>query len=128
MHVHGTQGVKHVRDIAQFGPVVLDVLARGEMAITFVPLVRYHRKRVHLGRIQRAIGNSNTQHVGMQLQVETVHQAQGFEFILGQRSIDAALDLGAELGVTLFQERSVKIGIMVHQMCSCAARSCLPWE
>jgi len=58
----------------------------------------------------------------VQLQVEPVHQAQGFELILGERAVDAALDLGAELGVALGEEFVVEFGIAIHHRVSC-----LPW-
>lgn len=32
-------------------------------------------EHTHLARAQRAIGNGDAQHVGMQLQIDAVHQA-----------------------------------------------------
>ena len=119
MHVHFSQRIKHVRHIAQLRPVVLDVLACGEVAIALVPLVRDICETGHLLTIQGPIGDRNTQHIGMQLQIKTVHQAQGLEFILSQRPINAAFYLRTELSVARGQKVGVKIGVVIHQNCSC---------
>ncbi len=122
VHVHGCQRVQHIGHIAQFGPVVLDILARGEVAIALVPFIRDVGQLVHLAAVQRAIRDRDPQHVGVQLQVKTVHQAQRLEFILGQGAVDAAFDLCAELRVAFRDKSVVKFGIAVHY-----AVSCLPW-
>ena len=76
-----TQGIKHIWNIAQFGPVILDVLACGEVAVAFVPFLGEKCELPHLSGIQRAIRDRDPQHVGVELQIQTVHQAQGLEFI-----------------------------------------------
>ena len=121
MHVHAFQIIKHIGDIAQFWPVVLDVLAGCEVAIALVVFFRQMGEHLHLCTVQRAVGNGHAQHIGVQLQIDTVHQAQGFEFILAQMTRDAPLDLRAELGVARGEKTFVKFGIGIHQM-----RSCLP--
>ena len=75
VHVHFGQRIKHVGHVAQLRPIILDVLTRGEMTVAFVPFVGNIRQLVHLPAAKRAIGNSHPQHICMQLQVETVHQA-----------------------------------------------------
>ena len=77
---------------------------------------------VHLGAVERAIGDGHAQHIGVQLQVEPVHQAQGLELVLGQAAVNTPCDLIAELRVAGGDEVGVKIGIGVHYACSC-----LPW-
>ena len=116
MHAHFGQGIQHIRHIAQLWPVVLDVLACGEVAVTLIPLVCDERELTHLATVQGAIRNCNAQHVGVQLQIQTVHQAQRLELILGQRSVDATLDLIAKLGVAGCDEGFVEIIIGVHLM------------
>mmetsp|Transcript_1021 Transcript_1021/g.1211 ORF Transcript_1021/g.1211 Transcript_1021/m.1211 type:complete len:274 (+) Transcript_1021:893-1714(+) len=114
VQVHLCQRVQHVRHVLQLGPVVLDVLTGSEMAIALVPLFRQQRELAHLVGRQRAIGDRNPQHIGVQLQIQTVHQAQGLELVLGQRAVNAALDLGTELAVALFQEGSVEVVVLIH--------------
>ena len=92
------------------------------MAIALVPFLGEQRELAHLAGIERAIGDRDPQHIGVQLQVEAVHQAQRLELVLGERAVDAALDLGAELGVALGEEFVVEFGIAIHHRVSC-----LPW-
>ncbi len=116
--------VEHIRQRPRsLGQLILDVLARGEMAITLVPPLRDSGELPHLGAVERAIRHRYAQHVGVQLQVKPVHEAQRFEFILGERPVNAALHLCAELGVAHRNEGGVEIGIAVHQ----SASDCLPW-
>ncbi len=114
VHVHFGQRVQHIGDITQLGPVVLDVLARGKMAVALIPFGSDIGQLVHLAAAERAIGDRDPQHIGMQLQIEPVHQAQGLEFILGQGAVDAAFDLCAELCVAFGDEGIVKFGVAVH--------------
>ena len=99
MQANFSQRVEHVGDVIELGPVVLDVLAGREMAIALVPAVSQFGQLVHLGAVERAIGNGHPQHVSMQLQIKPVHQAQGLELILGQIARNPARDLGSELAV-----------------------------
>ncbi len=84
------------------------------MAIALVPTVRDIGQLPHLGGVQRAVGNGDPQHIGVQLQIEAVHQAQRLEFILGQRAVNAAFDLAAELGHACAHEGFVKVGVSIH--------------
>ena len=114
VHVHLGQRVQHIGDIAQLGPVVLDVLARGEMAVALIPFGSDIGQLVHLAAAERAIGNGHPQHIGVQLQVEPVHQAQRFEFILGQGAVNAAFNLPAELRVAFGDKGVIEFGVAVH--------------
>ena len=66
--------VKQIRHVDQRGPIILDVLACREMAIALVVFARRLGERAHLLRRQRAVGDRNTQHIGVELQIEPVHQ------------------------------------------------------
>ena len=114
VHLHRAEGVQHVGNVAQLRPVVLDVLAGGEMAVALVPTLGQVGELPHLGAVQRAVGNGHAQHVGVQLQVDAVHQAQGLEFVLGQAAVDAAFHLRAELKGAFCHEGGVEIGVVVH--------------
>ena len=50
VHVHVGQGIEHVRHIRELGPVELNILAGGEMAIALVPAIRDFGEFAHLGR------------------------------------------------------------------------------
>ena len=73
VHFYGPKFVEHIGNIAQLRPIVLDVLARGEMAISLVILVREMREHIHLSAVERAIRNGHTQHVSVKLQINAVH-------------------------------------------------------
>jgi hypothetical protein len=68
----------------------------------------------HLAGVQRAIGDGDPQHIGVELQVEAVHQPQGLELGLVQRAGQAALDLVAELRHPLGDEAVVELVVAVH--------------
>ena len=68
----------------------------------------------HLARRQRAVGHGDAQHVGVQLQVEAVHQAQRLELVLRQLAREAALDLVAELRDALAHELRIEFVVAVH--------------
>ena len=68
----------------------------------------------HLARVQRAVRDGHAQHVGVQLQVKPVHQAQRAEFVLGQRAVEAALHLIGELRHAGAHEGFVEVGIGIH--------------
>ena len=76
VHLDRCQLGEQVRDIRQFGPVILDVLPGGEMAIAPVETPRDIGQLVHLATGQRAVGNGDPQHIGMKLKIEPVHQPQ----------------------------------------------------
>ena len=108
------QRIQHVRHIGQARPVILDVLAGGEMAIALVPAIRDVGQHAHLARVQGPVGNRHAQHVGMQLQIQAVHQPQRPEFVLGQAAVKPAFHLRAELPVAFGQECVVKVIIAIH--------------
>ena len=76
MHLDLGQRVEDVGHVAQLRPVELDVLPGGEMAVAVVPAVGDHRQLAQLPRVQRAVGDRDAQHVGVELQIEAVHQPQ----------------------------------------------------
>ena len=93
------------------------------MAVALVPSVGDQRQLAHLVRVQRAVRDGDAQHIGVQLQIEAVHQAQRAEFILGQAAIQTAADLIGELRDAGADEGFVEVGIVIHWYRS----TCLPW-
>ena len=100
--------------VLQRWPVELDVLPGGEMAVAAVVLARDLGELAHLARRQRAVGNGDAQHVGVELQIEAVHQPERPELVLGQFAGEAARDLVAELLDPRGDEGRVEIIIMIH--------------
>ena len=96
VHFHGCQIGQNIARFLQLDPVVLNVLAGGEMAIAAIILVRDIAQHMHLRAAQRAIGHRHAQHIGVQLQIQAVHQPQRLELVLGDLAIKAALRLIAE--------------------------------
>ena len=97
VHLDLGEMVEDVGDVLQRRPVELEVLPRGEVAVAAVVLPRDEGEHAQLRRVQRAVGDGDPQHVGVELQVDAVHQPQRLELVLGQLAGEAALDLAAEL-------------------------------
>ena len=115
MHAHIGQGLQHGGHIFEFWPVILDILARGEMAIALVPPLRDHRQLAHLAAVQRPIGDRHAQHIGMQLQIKPVHQTQRLELIFRKRAINPPRHLSRELRHAFAQKGFVKVTIEIHR-------------
>jgi hypothetical protein len=77
VHLDLRQRLEHVRHVAQARPVELHVLPRREMAVAAVPALGDMGELAHLRAVQRAVGDGDAQHVGVELQVEAVHQPSG---------------------------------------------------
>ncbi len=114
VHLDARELGENVGRVLQRRPVVLDVLPGGEMPITPVVLARDLGELAHLARVQRAVGNSDAQHVGMKLQIEPVHQPVRPELLLGQVAGETPGDLVAELLDPGGDEGRVEIIIMIH--------------
>ena len=111
----GLGQVRHgVRQFRELDPVELDVLARGEVAVAAVVPPRDMRQPAHLVRRQRAVGNGDPQHVGVQLQIDAVHQPQRLEFVLGQFAGQPARDLAAEFVNPFRQQSPVEFVVVIH--------------
>lgn len=108
MHLDRCQLGQNVRRVGQLDPIILQVRSRGEVAIALVIFTRDLTQLAHLRRVQRAIGDGDAQHIGVQLKIEAVHQAQRLELILGQLSGQAALHLIAE-----FLDAGVHDGLVI---------------
>ncbi|MEY9499920.1 hypothetical protein ABIF33_008940 [Bradyrhizobium elkanii] len=65
-------------------------------------------------RRQRAVGDRDAEHVGVQLQVHAVLQAQDLEFVLGELAGKAAFHLVAKFRNTLVDQRAVEFVICIH--------------
>ena len=84
------------------------------MAEIAIVAPRHMRQHAHLRGRQRAVGNGDAQHVGVQLQINAVHQPQRPEFVFGQFAGQPARDLIAELGDALGHQRPIEFVVKVH--------------
>ena len=114
MHLDGGEFVEDLRNVLQRRPVELQVLAGCEMAVALVEAARDVGELAHLARRQHAVGNGDAQHVGVQLQVDAIHQAMDAELVFRQLAIQAAVHLVAELGDPVGHEASIEFVIAIH--------------
>ena len=126
VHLYRRQLGQNVGNVHQLRPVELDVLPGREMAIALVVTARDMRELAQLARAQRAVGNGDAQHVGVKLQVETVHQPQWLELVFRQFAAQAPLDLITELLHPFRHEARVKLVIPIHGAPACRDR-CGRW-
>ena len=98
----------------QLDPVILDVLARGEVAVIAVIFARDMAEHFHLLAIERAIGDGDAQHIGVELKIEAVHQPQRLELIFGDFTGHAAAHLIAEFLHAGIDNGLVIFIILVH--------------
>ena len=109
VHLDACELGQDIGRVLERGPVVLDVLPGREMAIAAIVAARDLGELAHLARVQDAIGHRDPQHIGVQLQIEAVHQPMRTELLLGQFAGKAARDLVAELLDPGGDERGVEI-------------------
>ena len=96
MHLDRCKLGQNIRAIGECRPVELDVLPCREMAIAAIVAPRDEGELAHLARRQSPIRHGDAQHIGVQLQIDAVHEAQRLELILGQFAREAPRDLIAE--------------------------------
>jgi hypothetical protein len=114
MHLDRGQVSQDIGHALQGGPVVLDILARGEMAIAAVVGPRDMGQHAQLPRRQQSVGNGHAQHGGMKLDVQPVAQPQGAELLLAELPGQVTAGLVPELGDALIHQALVIGVITVH--------------
>jgi len=114
VHLHARELGEHVRHFFELRPVVLDVLARAEVAVAPVVLARNVGELAQLRRGEQAVGNCHAQHRRVALDVQAVAQSQRAEFVLGELAREVAARLVAELGDALVDELLVDFVVDVH--------------
>jgi hypothetical protein len=83
VHVHRGQHVHHIGSAGQRDPVVLQVLAGGEVAVALVELARNAGERAKLLAGQFAIRHGHPKHRRMALHIPAVLQAQRAKVLVG---------------------------------------------
>src|SRR5512139_1338176 len=84
------------------------------MAEVLIVIAREVRELTHLLRRQRPVRNVDAQHVGVQLQVQAVHEAERSELILRQLAREAPLHLPPKLRDSLVDEARIEFIVAVH--------------
>ena len=105
---------QRIRQFGELDPVELDVLPRGEMAVAAVVAPRDMRQPPQLLRRQRAVGDRDPEHVGVQLQIDAVLQPQHLEFVLGEFAGQPALHLVAKFLDAFVDQRAIEFVICIH--------------
>src|SRR6266403_5453638 len=103
------------RQFGELDPVELDVLPRGEVAVTAVIAPRDMRERTQLLRRQGSVGDRHAEHIGVQLQIDAVLQPQHLEFVLGELAGQPSLHLIAKFRDTFVDDCAIEFVICIHQ-------------
>ena len=114
VHIDLGQQVHHVGRTRQRNPVVLDILARGEVGVAAVKFARDARQLAQLACRQLAIGNCHAQHRRMALHIPAILQAQRPKILIAEATSQVALELVAELLGALSHEVFVEFSVLVH--------------
>ena len=122
VHLHLGEVGQDVRRILQLGPVVLDVLAGGEMAVAPVIFPGDEGQLAELLRRQQPVGNGDPQHIGVKLHVEAVAQPERPELVLGQFTAHPAGDLIPILLHPLVDQGLIEFVVFVHHVHGEASR------
>ena len=115
VHLDIGQVAQDRRQVGQGRPVVLDVRPRGEMAVALVIGAGDMGQLAHLPAVERPIRNGDPQHIGVQLQIDPVHQPQRLELVLGQGAGRAARHLVREFLDPFTHQGVVELVITIHQ-------------
>lgn len=114
MHFHRRQLGEDVGHLFQLDPVVLDVLARAEVAVAAVVLGGDVAEHAQLVGTQVAVWDRHAQHVGVALVVQAVLQAQRQELFFRQFARNTAAHLVAELRNAVGDEAVIVSVVLVH--------------
>ena len=87
MHLDIGEQTQDSRHVFEFGPVELQVLAGGEMSVAAIVDISDMGQLPQLLRAQSSVGNGDSQHIGVQLQIEAVFEAQRTKFVIAQRTV-----------------------------------------
>ena len=128
VHFHASKVSEQIGAFFQLDPIILDILARGEMAVIAVIFTRDVGEHVHLFAVHRAVRDSDAQHVRVKLKIKAVHKPQRLKLILSDFTREASLHLVAEILDACVNDGLVKLIILIHiksPNCRCADRLAL---
>ncbi len=121
MHLDAGQIGQDVGYALQRRPVVLDVLARGEMPIVAIVAARDMGQHAQLARTEQAVGNGDAQHGRMALNIEAVAQPQRAELFLAELPGEKTAGLVAKLRDAFIDQGLIMGIVTVHGCDSCLA-------
>ncbi len=119
MHFHAGQIAQDIRHILQLDPVELDILARGKMPVAAIVLARNGCQHAHLCRTQQTVRHRNAQHIGVDLHVQPVLQAQDTEFVFRQFARQTTANLVAKLRDAFGGDLVIELIVTVHLVFLC---------
>jgi hypothetical protein len=122
VHLHGRQFREDVRDLLEFGPVQLQILAGREVPEAAVVAARDVGELAQLAYREQAIGDRDAQHRRVALQVESVAQPQRLELVFRELARQVTARLVAELAHALVHEGLIEFVILVHGASTIGAR------
>ncbi len=114
MHFNFCQFGKKIRELFQGKPVVLDILARGEVGIALVVVPTDGSQLTKLNTGQTAIGDGNPHHRCQTLQIYAVLQAQRQKLLSGQFTCQETPGLIPKLLYPFLQHLMVIFVVLVH--------------
>ena len=114
MHVDLGQRRQGIGRVLEPDPVELQVLPRREVAVAAVVLARDVGQLAQLAGRQRAVGDGDPQHVGVELQIEPVGEPERLELLFRQFAGEPPTDLIAELLDPLGDQRAVIVVVVVE--------------
>jgi hypothetical protein len=106
---------QNVGGVFQLRPVELHVLARREVAVAAVVAATDVGQLAQLRARKHSVGNGDSQHRRMALDVEAVLQAQRPELVVGQFAGQVALQLVAILCNALQHQRVIVSVVAIHR-------------
>src|ERR1700722_13407714 len=118
VHLDGREFSQYVGHLLELRPVVLNVLAGGEMSGAAIVAPRNPAQRAQLYGGQQAVGDGDAQHRRMALNVQAIPQTQMPKFIVIQFAVEEAPRLIPKLGDSLVDQRFVDRVISIHRPAS----------
>src|SRR5690606_26795937 len=114
VHLDRCQLLQDIRHVFQVGPVQLDILARGDVRVTLVIVTGNVGQLAQALSGQHAVGNGNTQHRGVALDIQTVLQAKRQELRFGKFAGEVAAYLIAELLGAVLDDALIVLVVNIH--------------
>ncbi len=114
MHADAGEVGHGLGQLFELDPVELNVLPGGEMAVATVVAPRDVGEHAQLLRRQRAVWDRDAQHVGVELEVDAVHQPQRLELVFGQFAGKAARHLVTEFRDPFGDQCAVQFVVEIH--------------
>ena len=114
VHLDACKLCQDVRDVLEPGPVELDVLTCGEVAVASVILAADVRQLAQLGGPQQSVRDRDAEHRSVLLNIQAVLQAKRPKLIFGQLARQKAPRLVAKLRDAFVDKALIDVIVLVH--------------